>query len=79
MITRNQRGWVITLVQHLPLNQTTRSCPGDRHRPVPRPDAHAETITCNSSDTTSLTDEVCAAIARLLGRQAAREWFGAEG
>jgi hypothetical protein len=70
---------VITLVQHLPLNQTTRSHPGDRHRPAPRPDAHAEMIRLAPSDTTSLADEICAAIARLLGRQAARKWFGAEG
>jgi hypothetical protein len=70
---------VITLVQHLPLNQTTRSHPGDRLRPAPGPDARAETIRHHPRDTATLADEVLVALARLLGRQAAWEWFGAEG
>jgi len=70
---------VITLAKQLPLTQTAPSQPEDRHRPAPSPDARAETITCNPTDTATRAEEVVGAIARLLGRQAAREWFRVEG
>jgi hypothetical protein len=79
MITRNQSGWVVTLVQDLSLNQTTRSHPEDRHRSAPRPGARVEVIRHDPKATDTLADEVLVALARLLGRQAAREWFQAQG
>ena len=39
----------------------------------------AEAIRREPTDTATLADKVLVAIARLLGRQAAREWFEAEG
>jgi hypothetical protein len=70
---------VITLAQHLSLNHAMRSQPQDRHRSAPNPGACVETTRRDPSDTTTLADEVVRAIARLLGRQLAREWYRAEG
>jgi len=70
---------VITLVKRLPLTQTAPSQPKDRHRSAPSPDARAETIRRNRTDTATRAEEVLTALARLLGRQFAREWFRAEG
>jgi hypothetical protein len=78
MITRNQRGWVITLAQHVRLTQTAPSQPENRHRLAPGPDARVEVIRRDPRDIATLADEVVGSIARLLGRQAAREWFHAE-
>jgi hypothetical protein len=69
---------VITLAQHLPRTQTSQSQPEGRDRPAPGPDARVEVIRRDPSNTSTLADEVVGAIARLLGRQAAREWFHAQ-
>jgi hypothetical protein len=70
---------VIPLPKHLSNAEIAwfapEACDPSRPNTAPR----VETIRLDASDTTSLADEVCAAIARLLGRQAGREWFGAEG
>ena len=68
---------MIALTKHLHLTQTQQ--PEDPDPPAPNPDARAETIRHNLTDTATLADKVLVAIARLLGRQAAREWFEAEG
>ena len=70
---------MITLAKHLSLTQTAPSQPEDRHRSAPSPDARAETIRRDRTDTATRAEEVVGAIARLLGRQAAREWFRVEG
>ena len=69
---------MIALATYLPTAQTARSDPADHDPPAPSPDARTETIKRDPRDTATLADEVCAAIARLLGRQAAREWFHAQ-
>jgi hypothetical protein len=51
------------------------ACDPSRPNTAPR----VETIGLDPSNTTTPADQNCVAIARLLGRQAAREWFGAEG
>ena len=70
---------MIALAQHLPLAQIPPLPPEDSDRPAPRPDARAETIRRDPTDTATLAEEVLTALARLLGRQVAREWFRVEG
>jgi hypothetical protein len=79
MITRNQRGWVIALAQLLPDSETAPPQPEDRYQPAPSPDGRVEVIRHDPKATDTLADEALVAIARLLGRQAAREWFHAQG
>lgn len=69
---------MIALAQRLPPSQTSRSQPDDRHRPAPSANARVEAARHDPSDAATLADEVRVGIARLLGRQAAREWFQAE-
>jgi hypothetical protein len=70
---------VIPLPKHRSNAEIARFAPEACDPSRPNTAARVETTTRNPSETTTPADEVCAAIARLLGRQAAREWFGAEG
>ena len=67
------------LPKYLPLAQILPLLSEDSDRPAPSPDARAETIRRAPTDTTTLAEEVLTALARLLGRQLAREWFAAQG
>ena len=70
---------MIALPQHPPPTQTTQSEPEDCDQSTPNTAARMETTRRDPKDTATLADEVLVSIARLLGRQAAREWFRAEG
>jgi hypothetical protein len=68
---------VILLSKHLSNAQIAQ--PECRSRTMPSDGAWAAPDRRDPKDTASLADEVLMAIARLLGRQAAREWFRADG